>query len=370
MKVHELDSLNIKKWNRRIINNLWLILLISFFVANVNLILTTYDKVSFIINYVILPSVVLFVILLMVEVFTRLLSPQLNSYFIIFFSGAIAFALVYHHYSVKGIESIFLLPILFSCIYFNHRKVLYASFISLIYYSALLFTHPTWMLDVTLTHIISMVSILFFGGVIALNIMIRGVELLRHLEDSIKSSEELMISKVVIEKVSKTDALTEVNNHRAFQEYTDYLLRHAHESTLHLAVLDLDNFKKINDTYGHQKGDIVLKQTAKRLKRHVSHDDFVARYGGEEFVIVFIDKQSEEVYEALEKIRQEIESMSLDNVAEQITISIGLHTYEQNMSKDEWFSGADSALYEAKQSGKNKVVVYKAVQQQRGGYAG
>lgn len=360
MSNQTIDSLNLKKWNRKIVNNYWIILLVSIVVASINILITKAEKTEYFFQFILYPTITLLIFLILIELLTTKVNPQLNSYFIIFCGGIITFVLIHFHPTVRGIESILLLPILSSCIYFRKIKVMFASATSVLFYLALLLFNPIIFADARIIQVLTMITILVFGGLIATNVMNRSIEILGHLEKSKRSSQELMISKVLIEKMAKTDALTDLNNHRAFQEFTDYLLKHSQGTALHLAIIDLDNFKNVNDIFGHQIGDLILKYTAKVIKDSCSEHDFIARYGGEEFVIIFTEVNSEASVTMAENIRQQIshtKHRELDN--QSITVSIGLHSYTDNMTKDEWFAGADQALYKAKKSGKNKVVVYQ-----------
>lgn len=356
------DTLDVKKWNRRILNNFWIVLFITILVTSINIFSTAMEKSDFFVQYIIYPTISFLLLLLLTELVTFKVNPKLNSYLILFCGGIITFIIIHFHHTVRGIESILLLPMMASCIFFSKRKIIFATAVSVFLYLTLLIFNPIILQGNQIAQVISMIAILVFAGLIATNVMTRGIEILHHLEKSIKSSQELMISKVMIEKTAKTDALTNVNNHRAFQEFTDHLLNHSSGTALHLAIIDLDNFKDVNDTFGHQIGDLILKYAAQVIRETSSEHDFVARYGGEEFVVIFTEMTAESSLEAAERIRQQIgrtKHQELDN--QSITVSIGLHSYTANMTKDEWFAGADQALYKAKKSGKNKVITYQEI---------
>jgi len=131
---------------------------------------------------------------------------------------------------------------------------------------------------------------------------------------------------------------------------------------LSVLMTDIDNFKKINDTYGHQFGDDVLKTVSFCLKECTRRDDVVARYGGEEFCVVLFHTPKESALQIAEKIRKSVESKEFSYVSQiaRFTISIGLAASRT----DELFSsrailrGADKALYQAKKTGKNRVCLY------------
>lgn len=184
--------------------------------------------------------------------------------------------------------------------------------------------------------------------------------LLNHLEKSLETNEQLMIQKVAMEYLNKTDPLTGLYNHMTFQEYLDKLILHSESNPFrfHLALMDVDNFKSVNDTYGHRAGDIVLKNVSMIIQKHTGSNDFAARYGGEEFAMIFTEKTTGEVLVIVESIRREIAAQTyerLNNSA--VTISTGVNEYRQNKGKENFFQGADASLYEAKRTGKNKTIL-------------
>jgi diguanylate cyclase (GGDEF)-like protein len=123
-------------------------------------------------------------------------------------------------------------------------------------------------------------------------------------------------------------------------------------------VLDLDNFKKINDTHGHAIGDSVLQQTASVLKRCVRSYDIVARWGGEEFVILFQCMDTSNILPFAEKIRKSVESTSfLDGKLGKITVSVGAASIVKSELFEQAFMRADKAMYKAKTSGRNRTIV-------------
>lgn len=188
----------------------------------------------------------------------------------------------------------------------------------------------------------------------------RGYQLLKTLEKSMESEQEYMIQNIVMDRMSKLDLLTELYNHKTFHEYFDRLIDHHGQLSfaLHLAVMDIDNFKKVNDTYGHAVGDIALKMVAEQIKKHTGPDDFAARYGGEEFVTLLTTIDADEALATLEKLREAIASTPIPEMDGMcVTVSIGLHTYQAGDTKTTSFQRADQALYEAKRTGKNKIVV-------------
>ncbi|CAG7640132.1 putative diguanylate cyclase DgcT [Paenibacillus allorhizosphaerae] len=199
------------------------------------------------------------------------------------------------------------------------------------------------------------------GYFIAIGIVSRGTELIEDLKDISKSKQDLLIKNLLMDMLSKTDALTECFNHKAFHGYLDELIERSEKNrfSLCLAIIDIDDFKQVNDSYGHWVGDLVLKSVAQTIKETVGPDDVVSRYGGEEFTLIFLDKTIEDAYRITEKIRSQVEKLIHPELrTETVTVSIGLNMFRSGQGKEKLFKGADDALYISKRMGKNKVTIY------------
>ncbi|KAI7257808.1 hypothetical protein KC345_g10691 [Hortaea werneckii] len=169
------------------------------------------------------------------------------------------------------------------------------------------------------------------------------------------AKQDLMIENAIIRKLSTTDALTGLYNHISFHEFYDKALEYGNQGApFHLALIDIDNFKKINDKYGHRTGDMVLARVAKVIKELISPADLAARYGGEEFAILLFEKTFEEAYTLADTIRRKLAETvheELEDTA--VTVSIGLKSYSDGVTKEQLFEEVDDLLYAAKKSGKN-----------------
>jgi diguanylate cyclase (GGDEF)-like protein len=161
--------------------------------------------------------------------------------------------------------------------------------------------------------------------------------------------------------LSDTDPLTCLYNRRFL---INDLERKMHRSKkngeiLSLIILDIDYFKKINDTYGHQNGDLVITIVAEASQKRMRSHDIVARYGGEEFVIVLPETSLSEAISIAERLRNSVQSITLPPPMEDlmVTLSLGVATYPSSAVDDidSLFRQADKALYRAKQSGRNRV---------------
>lgn len=191
--------------------------------------------------------------------------------------------------------------------------------------------------------------------------MIKEYQLLleNNLEKVTMDKQELLIRSAIMENMSKIDALTDMYNHRTFQEYLDTIIRQVSrvDGTLQLAILDIDDFKKINDTFGHSVGDIILQRIASRIKIMLTAEDITARYGGEEFAVILTNKTMMQSLTLLDSIRKAIQDEIHIELNRNVTVSIGVHEYYKGEPKEEVFNKADQALYEAKHSGKNRIAV-------------
>ena len=166
----------------------------------------------------------------------------------------------------------------------------------------------------------------------------------------------------LLEKEAKTDSLTSLLNRRgliiAFEE--SFLTSQKNETDLYLFVLDLDNFKLINDNFGHDVGDIVIKKIANTVKNTLRNTDHIARIGGEEFIAVLSDISQEKSLAIAENIRLAIERLEIKipntpSITATVSIGITKKSKEKAVFSD-FFKVADEALYEAKNNGRNHIV--------------
>ena len=159
---------------------------------------------------------------------------------------------------------------------------------------------------------------------------------------------------------SMQDALTKLGNRAAFDEYfAKEIVRFHHKKfDLAITVIDLDDFKRINDTYGHTAGDKTLQVIANTLKKVIGNDAFIGRYGGEEFVIVFSGIDKITVMNRLNILRKKVASLpfTFKNNRVSITLSIGVSLVQKDDNVHSAFERADTALYQAKKDGKNRVI--------------
>jgi two-component system cell cycle response regulator len=162
------------------------------------------------------------------------------------------------------------------------------------------------------------------------------------------------------EQLAFRDALTGIYNRRYFDNQLDAELRRMQRipSSMSLALLDLDRFKCINDTYGHPVGDLVLQGLSALLRKNLRQTDLLARYGGEEFIILLLDTDEKEAANVMGSILQEVRLHAFVVGDQQLTItfSAGIAEWKPALSAAEWVARTDQLLYQVKQSGRNKAI--------------
>lgn len=181
-----------------------------------------------------------------------------------------------------------------------------------------------------------------------------------HLFEGIQKANERL------EYLAVTDGLTGLFNHRYFRQRFEEEFERARRYVLPLScmIIDVDNFKSVNDTYGHLVGDIVLRALAACTLQSVRKSDIVARYGGEEIVVIMPQTGIEGAQIQAERVRKEIELTRFEGVPEshRVTVSVGVAEFDakEMLDSEALIRVADGALYRAKREGKNRVVIGKA----------
>ena len=175
--------------------------------------------------------------------------------------------------------------------------------------------------------------------------------------------------KLIAEKMAGIDSLTNLNNRRSFYKFVKPIWALGLRNNSHTSVImiDIDNFKRLNDNYGHALGDLVLVRLAETLQKEARSGDILARWGGEEFLIFLPDTKLTDAVTIAERLRKKISAISLTMTkGEQLsfTASFGVaHTNNINVSLDELICLADQQLYLAKRQGRNCVSADQSAEQ-------
>ncbi|WP_323593142.1 sensor domain-containing diguanylate cyclase [Aliarcobacter butzleri] len=176
--------------------------------------------------------------------------------------------------------------------------------------------------------------------------------------DSFLSISVDITAKMELEKMASIDKLTDIYNRRMIDQFLQVEIEIAsrHNEELSLMIIDIDHFKHVNDNYGHLVGDMVLSQLSKIISDNLRNSDIFGRYGGEEFLIICPKTNKDGAFILAEKLRIIVNDFTFDEVGHK-TVSIGIAEFQTNDTIETLFKKADEALYEAKNSGRNRVCV-------------
>lgn len=191
--------------------------------------------------------------------------------------------------------------------------------------------------------------------------------LLHILTQRIRTDDEKIVenfyARQEIEQAARSDALTGLNNRRWFDDTFARQVKRCNEDGVPfcLLILDLDYFKRINDTYGHIAGDRTLVAVARVLDSQLRSTDMLARYGGEEFTLGLPNTKLDEAFAIAERLRRAIEFLALPfrsgEPLPHLTVSIGIAQMQAGQTPEAIYAAADAALYRAKDGGRNRVVL-------------
>lgn len=350
-------------WNRLILNFYWIIVLAVLIAEVTAFLMTSSNKLSglpgLLVHKLALPSILQLAIMGSCEfIIPRL--KRIDAYLIILAGIALSAVLIATHPAVEGIKYSFLLPMMISLFYDQQRKLIFALVANIVMLAGFYAFHPKPFQFAAVYDMAAFAVIMLGALIILFGLLRRGNEVRRHLSKAIQSEQDLLIRTVIMDRQTKFDALTDLYNHKTFHEYLGNLVAQSDQYglPLQLAIIDIDNFKKVNDTFGHAVGDVILQRVAHIIKQSLStSDDIAARYGGEEFAVIFTDKLPEQSLRNIEVIRTQIEALSHHEMnGKCVTVSAGLASYRRGAGRTALFSEADSMLYAAKRGGKNRTV--------------
>jgi diguanylate cyclase (GGDEF)-like protein len=194
--------------------------------------------------------------------------------------------------------------------------------------------------------------------------LMAGIDKLQQTNEELaRLTAELEEKNRLLQNLADRDGLTGIFNYRYFEEFLRRQIAQTkrYDRALSLIMIDIDNFKELNDTYGHQQGNTILREMAQIFTRSVRQADLVARYGGEEFAIVLVETDLKGAVYAAEKVRRVVEQflfLKEEGGPLQVTISLGVAALSPGcQTAHQLIEAADTALYEAKQRGRNAVYV-------------
>lgn len=177
-------------------------------------------------------------------------------------------------------------------------------------------------------------------------------------KDSLTMENKLIEYNKKLKEKASTDPLTGLNNRGMAMDYLQEFAKKADTMMCCICICDIDHFKRVNDNYGHDVGDVVLKSVALAMTTAVGESGFVARWGGEEFFIAFPDLNGDEALAILYKVQSEIKKIAVavrDDIVG-VTLTYGLCEYDKEKALDDNIKDADEKLYAGKEAGRNRIV--------------
>jgi len=175
---------------------------------------------------------------------------------------------------------------------------------------------------------------------------------------------ELQLAMEDLKRLARRDSLTQLYNRRVLTEILDKEINRAvrNKQGLAVAIADMDNFKSINDTYGHETGDLALIELAKVLRDEIRTTDYVGRWGGEEFLFIFPETTCKGALIVIERVRKSMEELilSVGDTNIKVTVSIGLSYHSGDYDAAAMIDEADKSMYRAKQLGKNRCEFFQS----------
>ncbi|WP_258166501.1 GGDEF domain-containing protein [Paenibacillus sp. PCH8] len=346
------------KWIKKMLQAYWIVVIAHVVIQIGCFLFLDYDRTpaDFMINVLLWPAAIsIFCILLASWIDRRFSSYSFSAMSVA--STVIAWTIIHVNYDIRIILALCLLPIFASVLFFSRKRVWIVFLLQMAGYILVLFD-SVYRAYLSTFDIVSIPVFLILGTYVAQVIVTSGVEVLDELQANMLAKQDLIVRNAIMTKQSKTDGLTNLYNQSSFKDYYEKAFEYAKSGmSLHLALMDIDDFKSINDTFGHRVGDVILEKVSLIIQENISPSDIAARYGGEEFAFLMFEQSFEQAYVLMEQIREKIALMGhLELEGASITVSIGLKSYSPNLSKDTLFEEVDACLYAAKRTGKNKTV--------------
>lgn len=275
--------------------------------------------------------------------------------FIVFLSFWIGFSLkIFGCIGTEHFFIIILLMFFFAVHNESNKKWLFTGAIAIVYICIFVFVskrEPDFRMSETGAYAFEIARICVFFLSLA-NLSIRLSDTVGELETKlVKYNDKL-------KKQANTDQLTGLYNRRRAMDFLEKLSKEASTEPFSACICDIDFFKKVNDTYGHDAGDEVLKTVAAVMEDSVRKETMVARWGGEEFLIIFPDSNGDDAYVAVERIRSNIEraETQVGDMNIKVTMTFGIAEYDFSGTVDNMLKEADEKLYTGKEAGRNRVV--------------
>lgn len=368
VKAIERNLLHREKWNHRISGLLWILFAILVFFEALIAVLygmgvtleAGFTTQYYIVHYFLKPCITILVTVFVAQMISnRLLkriSPGLQSGFLLFTLTLMISQVSAFHYGISVIYALYVVPIVLSVIYVDRKTLFLTYALCVAAYLLTFFGYIKTYISPELYHH-NYMAVLGNLAIMTAVYAISGM-LLARVRELINAAVEQSVGRLALSHEIQLDSLTQLYNHATFYERLDEsILRYRNNGVgFSIIVMDIDNFKSVNDTYGHDVGDVVILALVDVIRRHLDPRDLAFRYGGEEFAVITL--RTVDVAEYADKMRRAFARTVYSEFSRKVTVSMGVCTYETAYyGRREFFSAADKALYRAKKTGKNRVCI-------------
>ncbi|MFC0214784.1 diguanylate cyclase [Paenibacillus chartarius] len=323
------------------------------------MIFTTHDMLLFAMHVLVFPVAKMIGVIVLLEWYVRK-QYRYADYVLLAGVNVLIGVIILALYELPMVLYILIIPILISLYYYRIKIIVFALVQALISVPVLISASSGLRASLTLSNMSLLIALLLCTALIINNLRVRGFNLVQDLLAATREMQELQTKNVLMEKMNRIDPATELYNHKSFHEHLNgiFSLDNPAGLDVHLAIIDIDSFKQVNDTFGHSVGDAIIAFVAGQMKAFLESNDFASRYGGEEFAVLTVEKPTDKFYGQLERIRQSIQEKAHPELqGRHISVSIGVQKLLPGMTKEELFNNADAALYTAKKNGKNRTII-------------
>lgn len=356
----EISMVRQEKWVRRFLWVYWLVVALHFFAQwGAYLWVSDYEigAREFYYEVLLIPHALMILSVGAAQIFYRFYPSY--SFYGLFLGGTIVSMEIIHlNMDIRIIGAIMLLPIIASAIFFRLDLTWFTAALQIIGFLMMYKWDYEFRAFFSPFDLIAIPIFFMVGTLVASMIIINGRALVKDLEQTLLAKQDLMIENAIMSKLSKTDSLTHLYNQISFHEFFELALKYGGQGQVfHLALIDIDHFKTVNDEYGHRIGDMVLSRVADVIRETIAPSDIAARYGGEEFALLLFEQSFAEAHQITETIRSQLAKTTHKEMGgNAITVSIGLQSYAASDTKESLFEAVDSLLYQAKEAGRNRIV--------------
>lgn len=355
--------IDVNEWNRRVMHFVWMgflnIVLVEFLLFLMYQPLPDCGKAEYFKLFVLIPTISQLSIILVMETVSRYLAQKLGEHLVTVIMVLGEFSLVGTmvavHNSVPFMCMTLLYPVIFISVYREKYIRRLAVMLCIGLYAAITYgIIPGTEFQPPNNDLI---YIIIFASFTATTIVCANV-LTSVVVAFDSENQKLQAEKDKIIEDTRKDSMTGLYNHKAFYDMLNRQM--ASREGFSMIIIDIDDFKKINDTYGHAAGDQVLLEVVALIRKSIRKEDIASRYGGEEFAVLLPGKTCIEAYQVAEEIRRKCAEHRMPDIKGRVTISLGVAEWNRREENGILlFKQADESLYEAKRTGKNKTVCRK-----------